>query len=178
MIILIMKNWTSGAKISLFIVGNLWLFLSVGCGNMLTRQVPSKDAYIAQYLAYFDETQIENIEYAYQGAIGGAFTVARVQFKSAVKTKNNLLDQPAKNVKIISEVFDPEKMLTDDIDILKRQLTLASDGNMPSWLDFPFNRKMRKIKESFEGSDGQPRYEKVWYIDDDHNVVYVNGNWG
>jgi hypothetical protein len=141
---------------------------------MLDRQPPSKDSYIAIYFEYFDQKQIEKIDYDYKGAIGGIVSSARVQFKGPVKLSENVVDEAIKNGKIIVGTYDPAKMSKDDVESFKHQWTLASDGEVPSWLDFPFDKKMRKIKESRERKDTSPGYDYEWYIDDDRNVVYLH----
>jgi hypothetical protein len=146
--------------------------LTLGCGVPFSRVRPSESDYIARYLKYFDPSQIEKLDFVYEGAVGGESTVARVQFKGPVVVRP--LGKAA-----TEGVFDPAK-LAKERDRLKfrRQWTFSAGGTLPSWFDLPFDRKMRLIQESQEGSDGKPRYDWAWYVDDERNVVYFCGNRG
>jgi hypothetical protein len=152
--------------------------MALGCGYALSRPRPSKEEYIARYFEYFDETQIAKLDYDYQGAIGGAFTVGKAHFKGPANMGYPRVEEAIKAGKITSKTYDPGKMSEGEANSFQRQWILASGGKSPSWLDFPFNKKMRLIEESSEGSDGHPRYVKQWYIDEERNVVYVYGSWG
>jgi len=164
---------------SVFVVA-ITLFVSVsGCGNMLDRQAPSKDAYIAYYLEYFDGSQIEKLDYVYKGAIGGAATIGRAQFKGPVSLDNILLQEKIKEGLVTEGTYDPAEMAEQPMAMhFRHQWENHARGELPPWFDFPFDRKMRTISESFEGDDNNPRHERIWYIDDERNIVYIRANWG
>jgi hypothetical protein len=156
----------------------LILLVILGC-NFLDRQAPSREDFISMYMWCFDEKQIEKIDYDYKGAIGGASTVAKVQFKGPVKMRTVMLEERVKEGKLTLGAYDPDKTTEDDKRMLMNHMTIVT-GEMPSWLDFPFNKYMQTIEESSEGDNRKslPRYYHIWYIDDERNVVYFFGNWG
>jgi hypothetical protein len=164
----------------LIVAATAVLFPFSGCGNMLDRPAPAKAEYIADYLEYFDGSQIEKLDYTYKGAIGGAFTVGRAKFKSPVELRDDLVETRVKAGLVTEGTYDPVEMAKEPALMQFRQeLEVHAGGTIPSWFDFPFDRKMRMIREASEGKGGvSPRYEKVWYIDDERNVVYIRGNWG
>lgn len=150
---------------------------------MLARQPPSREAYVATYLECFDVSQVVNLDYVYHGAIGGAFTVGRAQFKAPVKVRDSMVREKIKAGLITEGTYDPTEMTNEPTAAaFKLEWEVHAGGKMPSWFDFPFNRRMRVFKEESEGvqseTDPRPRYEKVWYIDDEKSVVYIRGNWG
>jgi hypothetical protein len=153
--------------------GGACLVAVSACGNMLDRQQPSDDAYISKYLYYFDETQIDKMDIAYKGAIGGICSSARIQFKGPIKLRDKVVDKATEDGKAALSEFDPTKMPEVDTDYFKHQWAFAVDGNLPSWFDFPFDRKLRVIKESVKPSQTVQGHEYEWYIDDDRNVVYM-----
>ena len=134
----------------------------------MSRPVPSEAEYVAKYLKYFDQSQIEKLDYVYEGAIGGERTVARVQFKEAVRLKEGIGE---------TGTYDPEVMTKEPAaSEFRESLTFAGGGTTPPWFDFPFNRQMRMIREAQEeASDANPIYEWTWYIDDQRHVVYFVG---
>ena len=141
---------------------------------MLSRPGPSEDGYIADYFEYFDGSQIGNLDFVYKGGIGGAVTAARAQFKGPVKIRDFMVDAKIKAGNVTVGTHDPTKMTEIEKQLFEHRWTVVTDGKMPSWLDFPFNRKTRTVREA---SEGPPRREKEWYIDDEHNVVYFIGGW-
>jgi hypothetical protein len=146
----------------------LLLFIS-GCGMPLSRPRPSEAEYIARYLMYFDSSQIEKIDYVYEGAVGGECTAARIQFKGPVKIR--ALGKFAKEGS-----YDPAKMKSEQAKReFREQWTFAAGGKLPSWLDFPFDKKMRMISEAQASSADEPSYGWTWCIDDERNVVYFCG---
>jgi hypothetical protein len=148
-------------------------------GNMLERQRPSEGAYIADYLEYFDGSQIEKLDYTYQGAIGGVRTVGRAKFKGPIKLRDGIVEAKIKAGLTTRGMYDPAEMTKEPAATLFRhEWEGYADGAIPSWFDFPFDRKMRTLTEAGKGSNAEPRYEKVWYIDDDRNIIYIRGNWG
>jgi hypothetical protein len=168
----------------LIVAGAILLAPFWGCGNFLERPTPSKDEYIQSYLEYFDGSQIEKLDYTYRGAIGGASTVGRAQFKGPVKLRKIMVDARIKSGLVIKEgTYDPAEMTKEPAAMqFRHEWENHAGGSLPPWFDFPFNRKMRTLTEASEGSrsptNPRPRYEKLWYIDDEHNVVYVRANWG
>ena len=146
---------------------------------MLDRQPPSREGYIAEYLEYFDASRIEKLDYVYKGAIGGAMTVGRATFLDSVKLDESLVEERTKSGRLVTGTYDP-KEIADEADAtwFRRQWEVHAGGTLPSWFDFPFDRKMRTLREEDEGSDGHPRYKKEWYIDDERNIAYVRANWG
>jgi hypothetical protein len=171
---------TRREKGGFFVGAALLSVMLAACGSPLSRPTPSRDAFIAQYLAYFDSTQIEKLDFAYKGAIGGAVMVGRVQFKGPIRINDAMVNARVQAGNVTVGTFAPAKMAEEDKQDLIRQLKSPADGRMPSWLDLPFDRNMRMIRDAGEGDtrNAQPRYEKTWLIDDEHNVVYVYGNWG
>jgi hypothetical protein len=157
----------------------LFLFLALsGCGSFLQRPRPSKEDYIVDYFAYFDTAQIEKLDYVYQGSIGGAGTVGRAKFKDSVKLRESLIAAQVKCGLLEDGIYDPTAMEEIEAVMFREQWEEHAGGTMPRWFDFPFDRKLRMLREAGEGSDAHPRHETVWYIDEDRNVVYVRGNWG
>ena len=143
-----------------------------GC-NMLDRSAPSQAQYIAEYMQHFDESQIEKIDYYYKGAIGGALTAARVQFKGPVEIRGD--------VKV--GAYDPKTVTEDSGDMMwfRHRWENHCGGTLPAWFDFPFEQPMRTIREERdreECREGEPVYHYEWYIDDRRNVVYFMGGWG
>jgi hypothetical protein len=176
----IIRRETRLAERALVVLAGVLSVSLPGCPRALERPSPSRDGFIADYLEYFDQSHLEKLDYEYKGAIGGAFTVGRAQFKGPVKLRDGLVEVRTKAGKFTVGTYDPTRMTEQEKWAFNHQWTLATDGKMPSWLDFPFNRKMRTLREASEGStrDARPRYEKEWYIDDEKNVVYIQGNWG
>lgn len=169
-----------GSGFSLVAVTLLFV-LMLGCGGCLSRPGPSSDAeYVAGYFQYFDTSQVGKVDYLHSGEIGGIYTIARVQFKGPVKLRDILVEGRAKAGKIILGKYDPAKMTEEDAQAFKQQWMFFTRPKMPSWLDFPFDRQLRTIREASEGStrDALPRIEQIWYIDDERNVVYFRGSWG
>ena len=131
------------------------------------------------YFECFDGSQIEKLDFAYKGAIGGTRTVGRAQFKGSVKLRDSMIEARAKVGLVTEGMYDPAEMTKGAAMEFRDCWERHADRKIPSWFDFPFDRKMRLIKESSEGRTGRdPPYEKVWYIDDEHNVVYVRANRG
>jgi len=163
------------------------LILFVGCVaymvfsgiSFFDRPAPSRDGYIAGYFEYFDGTQIEKLDFDWKGAIGGIITVGRAKFKGPVKIRQIMVEERGKDGKISIGTYDPAKMTEEEVWEVKHQWTVITDGKMPPWLDFPFNRKMRTIEETYEEiRDVRPRSYRAWYIDDAQDVVYVFGSCG
>ncbi|MFZ1934753.1 MAG: hypothetical protein WCB27_12645 [Thermoguttaceae bacterium] len=165
--------------IACFLVAGIVVALGVtGCGG-LERPRPSEAEYAEEYLAYFDATQIEKLDYTYRGSIGGAMTAGRVKFKGPIRLKSELLGAKIKAGTVKEGIHDPAKLKERDRMWIQHQWEAHSGGSIPSWFDFPYDRKLRTLTEESEGGD-DPRshYEKVWYIDDENGVVYIRGNWG
>lgn len=156
------------------------IFLTLsGCGSMLDRPTPSREDYLAGYFEYFNPEQIEKLDYVYKGAIGGAMTVGRAKFKDSVKLRDSLIEARAESGQLEAGTYDPTAMGEETAAMeFEHQWKAHAGGTMPPWFDFPFDRQMRTLREASEGSDKEPRYEKVWYIDDERRIVYVRGNWG
>lgn len=169
------------AKVSLLSLVVLAVLPFLGCGNMLERQPPSEAAYIDDYLKYFDATQIAKLDYTYKGSIGGAMTVGRAKFKGPIRLDSEMLNAKIKAGTIKKGTYDPSKMNESDKMWLQHRWKTHAHGSIPSWFDFPYSRKLQTLTEEYEGRGGddpRPRFEKVWYIDDENHVVYIRGNWG
>lgn len=165
----------------LLVVGITVVLGVAGCGGMLDRPRPSETDYVEDYLEYFDATQIEKLDYTYRGSIGGAGTVGRGKFKGPIRLKNEILGKKIRTGAVKEGTYDPAKIKEPDKMLLQHQWETHAGGTIPSWFDFPYGRKLRVLTEEYEGrggNDSRPRYEKVWYIDDENNVVYIRGNWG
>ncbi|MDZ7616338.1 MAG: hypothetical protein U1E05_04995, partial [Patescibacteria group bacterium] len=105
--------------------------------------------------------------------------MGRAKFKDSVKLRDSLIETQVKSGLLEVGMYDPTAMADDVAAIeLQQRWKVHAGETMPSWFDFPYNRKMRTLREASAGSDTRPRHETVWYIDDDHNVVYVRGGWG
>jgi hypothetical protein len=166
-------------KLVLVVTATAALLTSSGCGNFLERHAPDRDGYIARYFEFFDGSQIQKLDYAYKGAIGGDFTVGRAEFKGRVQLKDLMIQAKIKGGLVAAGMYDPAKMMKEPAAAEFRQRwEVHAGGTMPAWFDFPFDRKMRTLREASEGSNSSPRYENIWYIDDEHNIVYVRGNRG
>jgi hypothetical protein len=169
----------SATKKKIIFIQEAFLFLLIsGCGNMLDRQPPSQENYIADYFNYFDGDQIKKLDFAFKGAIGGVITVARVEFKGPIKLKDVLIEPQVKAGTVVLGTYDPDKMKEDTRWLLETHCNSANNGKKPAWLDFPFDRKMRTITETGKGDDSHPRYGRTWYIDEEQNVVYLFSSWG
>jgi hypothetical protein len=168
------------AVTGLFLIAITLLLLPMLWGeSFLDRPAPSKDGYISSHMQCFDRSQIENVDFVWHGAIGGIMTVGRAKFKGPVKLEDAMVEEKVKAGKFTIGTYDPAKMTEGDKLLLKQQLTVVTHGEMPSWLDFPFDRIMRTIREAADMVPGvHPRYETIWYIDDEHNVVYIYHCWG
>ena len=173
----------------LFLLVVMLLFiLKLSGKSFLDRGPPSKDDYIAHYFDYiegshvFEGSQVEKLDFVWHGAIGGIMTVARAKFNGPVKLNDAMVEAKVKAGEFTIGTYDPAKMIEGDKLQLKHQLTVITHGEVPSWLDFPFNCKMRMLTELIErGPDPErPRYPRhtIWYIDDEHNTVYMYGSWG
>jgi hypothetical protein len=172
------------AGLFIVVVTGMWL----SGKSFLDRGPPSKDDYIAHCFDYvdgshvFEGSQVEKVDFAWRGAIGGIVTVARAEFKGPVKVNDGMVDAKVKAGEFTIGTYDPAKTTEGDKLMLRHQFTVANHGETPSWLDFPFNRKMRMLTENVDrGPDpDHPRYPRntIWYIDDERNVVYMYGCWG
>jgi hypothetical protein len=169
------------AKIAIVLAAASFLCLLL-TGRALDRPTPSEDEYKAMYFEYFDTSQIERLDYVWKGAIGGVATVGKAKFRRSVKLKDILVEARIKAGRITWGTYDPTEMAQEPAATAFRdEWKWHTDGTMPSWFDFPFDRKMRTLREANEGCGGsnpRPRSETIWYIDDEQNVVYVRGNWG
>jgi hypothetical protein len=158
------------------------LSFTLGCGNMRDRHPPSGSAFISTYLKYFDASQIRKLDSAGHGAIGGMSVVGRAEFTGPIRLNKALIDEQVKKGLIKERFYDPAEMTKEPAAMnFRQQWEVHAGGTLPSWFDFPYNRKLRTITERDEGHGGDhptPRYENIWYIDDQRNVVYVRGNWG
>ena len=150
------------------------LLLAVCSLDPLSRPGPSTEEEYANFcLEYFDTSNVEKVDWVWDGAIGGIMTFARVKFKGPIKLKDILVEGRIKAGKITLGEYDPAKMTVPEAESFEHQWTVLTDGELPAWLDFPFQRKLQTINESNEGDlDGHPRYEKTWYIDDERSLVY------
>jgi hypothetical protein len=137
-----------------------------GCECSLSRPVPSAEEYRARYLGHFDQSRVERLDFVYSGAVGGVSTVARIEFAKyeRIKVEKGLAE---------NGVYDPA-VLNDQLS--RKQFeelwAVLSGGKVPVWLDFPFNRQMRTIREVKEGDELSSRQWRTWYIDDERNIVY------
>lgn len=166
-------------KLSLVAAAIVMMLSLSGCGNTLDRPCPSREDYVATYLECFDATQIEKLDYVYQGAIGGTMTVGRAEFHDFVKLKDSLVAARVESGRLVAETYDPAEMAEGAAATeFRRQWEIHAGGTLPSWFDFPFDRKLRVLREVSEGSEGHPPHETVWYIDDERKIVYIRGNWG
>ena len=166
-------------RLSFAAVATVLIVCFSGCGSFLDRPRPSREAYTADYLEYFDASQIEKLDYAYRGAIGGAMTVGRAKFKDSVRLKDLLVESRVKSGVLTAETYDPADTAEGPgATEFRHQWEVHAGGTIPPWFDFPFDRKMRVLRETGGGTDAHPRYEKVWYVDEERGVVYIRGNWG
>jgi hypothetical protein len=149
--------------------------------GMLSRPTPTREGYLYQYFGYFDESQIDKLDYAYKGMFRGIFSVGRAEFKGPVKLNDVMVQAKIKAGLITEGTYDPTRMTEADVMWLRHEFETLAGGRLPSWFDFPFDRKMRKITEEDQGSlgdHGGPPHKNVWYIDDDKHIVYVRANCG
>jgi hypothetical protein len=175
-------KWIARVMKAIALIGAVLLLLSVLTCEPLSRPTPAKADYIALYFQYFDDTQIEKLDYAYHGAIGGVFTAGRAQCKGPVKVRQSLLDARISAGTATIGSYDASKMKEAEKLEFEHQWAIvweaATRGKTPAWFDFHFDRKMRTIRESGEGGEHIPRFENTWYIDDERNVVYICGDRG
>ena len=159
---------------SLVMLAVVGLLLAVCSINPLSRPGPTTEVeYADRFMEYFDTSNLERVEWVWEGAIGGIITFARVKFNGPIKRKVVLLDERIKAGKISAGRYDPAEITEPEAMEFKHQWTILTDGELPSWFDFPFDRKLQTIIETSEGDlDGHPKYEKTWYIDDEQNIVY------
>jgi hypothetical protein len=162
-------------ELAIFIVIMALSILVFWNGGLMSRPTPTKVEYSARYFEYFDASQIKTLEYVYEGAIGGEITMGKAKFRGSVTLKPLMIEARIKAGLATKGMYDPAKMTESDIMLFRDEWKKHAGGTIPSWFDFPFDRKLRTITESSEGSKGHPGYEKVWYIDDEHNVVYIRG---
>ena len=139
-------------------------------GWFLSRPVPSQAEYVARYMKYFDPSQVEKIDYVYQGAVGGERTIAKVQFKRTAQIRIQAGDATL-------GTYDPAALAEEPAaSEFQQQWTFAAGGTLPTWFDFPYKQRMRIVRETREEpSDGKPDYSFEWFIDDQRNVVYFRG---
>jgi hypothetical protein len=151
-----------------------------GCGNMLDRPAPTRDGYIEGYFEFFDVSQIDKLDFAWKGAIGGIMTTGRAHFKGSVRLRDVMVDARIKAGRITTETYDPSKLTEVELWAFKNRCLVPAGGKTPAWLDFPFDRKMRTIEEANKEDPDAPScpFQRTWYIDDEHNVVYVLASWG
>ena len=112
--------------------------------------------------------RVTPFDYVYHGAIGGEGTVARIQFKKGAKIAMRAQT---------SEMGTYDEAELDEFARVELRSTLKSysGGATPPWLDFPFSRRMRTVREVRRDEPGAPNREWTWYIDDERGVVYFVG---
>ena len=148
----------------------LMLYSLLVPGWFLSRPVPSKAEYLAHYMKSFDPSQIEKIDYCYEGAVGGERTIAEVHFKGTAQIQVRAGDAEL-------GTYNPAALAEEPAaSEFREQWTFAAGGRLPSWFDFPYKQRMRIVREARKvPSDGKPSYRFEWYIDDQRNVVYFRG---
>ena len=114
-------------------------YMQIAGVSFLDRPAPSEEGYIAGYFEYFDGTQVEKLDFAWKGAIGGIITVGRAQFKGPVKIKQIMVDEHGKDGKISIGTYEPAKMTQEEtweiehqwtvLHFLNKRLTLHRQGH-------------------------------------------------
>jgi hypothetical protein len=181
------KSRSKPVSVALFALRTVEVLLALGfvaflvtCfsgDGLLTRQPPSKDGYLSEYFECFNASQVAQLDFAFKGMFRGSFTLGRAEFKGPVEPTTSVVDAKIKSGLMTKGTYDPAKMTDADKVWLRHQCESLAGGSLPSWFDFPFDRKMRMLTENNEYDAKNPSqpYETVWYFDDERNVVYVLG---
>lgn len=130
------------------LIGMVGMAVLIGMGGVLNqlfrRSTPSKDEYIKKILPELSLDQIEKIDYAYVGAVGGSLSSARIEVKKL------------KDLEFIRKIPVKEKyedLSSEDGELgLKRINNILTgccgDGKVPPWLkmDLPPPIETRSVR--------------------------------
>ncbi len=148
----------------------LVLAITEGCGSPLSRPTPSESQYRKRFLGMLTEEQIQDLRFAYHGAIGGEASIARfttdpsgiMAIRAATKRE---------------EVYEPDR--DEDREVLRRRFQMYSEKReLPDWFDFPFAKTLPVFIDSGDMTNDHPSYSYEWYIDEETGTVYfsmING---
>ena len=142
------------------------LLVCILLGGFKRPAPASRAEFIQRYMQPFDEREIKAVDYVFRGGMRGACILGRVQFKGPVRVLGGA-ELRSYDPDLIVKEFGPLGF--------KDHLTIASEGKVPPWLDFPFEQRMRALREIRKICDqeGCPSDVYEWYIDDQRRVVYV-----
>ena len=147
------------------IIAVLCSFCMLGCDGPFSRAIPKPNDFIHRFLApRFQPETIFDLQYSYQGAVGGESSIARFQLtrQEVERIKAEIPD---------AAFFGPAS--EKEIDELKKLFAFcARGGSVPKWFDFPFDKSLLLFEGSGDDTDIHPDSSHKWYVDEERCVVY------
>ena len=148
----------------------LMLLCFAGCSMPFSRPTPSAEEYRQQYLGMLSRDQVSELQFAYVGAVGGEFSIARFRTTAAgVEAIRENSDS--------DHLYDP-KDETVRMEVKRKLVTRSGGSSLPKWFDFPFEKPLRVFREAGESSHDHPAYAHEWYVDEENLIVYYSMVWG
>ena len=116
------------------------------------------------------EERIQDLRFAYRGAIGDEASIARFTTDpSGVKA--------IRAATKLEEVYKRDR--DEDREVLRRRFQMCSEKReLPDWFDVPFAKTLPVSIDSGDMTSDHPSYSHEWYIDEETGTVYflmING---